>query len=82
VGNGLVALQFAWSLKKAIRTFSFRLNQPSCDILGLLVRYSHLWKKTTTTKKGSRDPSSGKEKKFRIFTVRSLKLLQYGYLRR
>ena len=36
VGGGLGALQFFWSLKKGTRTFHFRYNEPSCDILGPL----------------------------------------------
>ena len=41
VGGGLGALQFFGSLKKGTRTFNFRWNEPSCDILGPLGRYDH-----------------------------------------
>ena len=42
VGGGLDALQFFWSLRKGTRTFHFRQNEPSCDILGPLGRYDDL----------------------------------------
>ena len=45
VGGGLDALQFFRSLKKGTRTFHFRWNEPSCEILGPLGRYDDPWKK-------------------------------------
>ena len=58
VGGGLGALQFFWSLKKGTRTFHFRSNEPSCNILGPLGRYDHPWKKTTTNKQINTHPWS------------------------
>ena len=51
VGGGLDALQFFWSLKKGTRTFHFRQNEPSCDILGPLGRYDDPWGKEKKKKK-------------------------------
>ena len=36
---------FFSSLKKGTRTFHFRYNEPSCDILGPLGRYDVPWEK-------------------------------------
>jgi len=51
VGGGLDALQFLWSLKKGTRTFHFRQNEPSCDILGPLGRCDDPWGKEKKNKK-------------------------------
>ena len=40
MGGGQVDLQFFGSLKKGTRTFNFRSNEPSHDILGLLGQYN------------------------------------------
>ena len=45
VGGGQVALQSFWSLKKGIKTFNFRSNELTCNILGPLGRYDQNWKK-------------------------------------
>ena len=86
VGGGLDALQFFapifWSLKKGTRTFHFRYNEPSCDILGALDRYDDPWKKKNK-KKNKHAPVIcllAKNTKFHIFVDRSLKLLQQGFL--
>ena len=42
---GLGALQFFWLLKKGTRTFHFRQNEPSCNILGPIGRYNDPWEK-------------------------------------
>ena len=78
VGGGLSALQFFWSLKNGIRTFSFRYNEPSRDILGPLGRYGHPWekKKQQTNKHASVVCLLAKNTKFHIFVDRNLKLLQ------
>ena len=39
VGGGLGPLQFFLSLKKGTRTFNFRHNEPSYDILGPIGQY-------------------------------------------
>ena len=49
MGRGLGALQFFWSLRKGTRTFYFRYNEPSCDILGPLGRYDDPWGKENKT---------------------------------
>ena len=41
---------FFWSLKKDIRTFNFRLNEHSSDILGLPGWYDHPWEKKIINK--------------------------------
>jgi len=41
MGWGLSALQFSWSLKNGTRTFDFRLNKSSSEILGPLGGYDH-----------------------------------------
>ena len=46
-GRGMEYLYFL-SLKKHTRTFNFRLNEPSLNILGPLVRFDHPWKKIYT----------------------------------
>ena len=43
----LPSYQFFWSLKKSTITFSFRSNEPSCNILGPLGQYDHPRKKKT-----------------------------------
>ena len=81
VGGGLDALQFFWSLKKGTRTFHFRLNEPSHDILGRLGWYDHPWEKNNKKNKKTNKHASvicllAKNAKFHIFVDRSLKLLQ------
>ena len=51
VGGGLGDLQFFGSLKKGTRTFHFRYNEPSRNVLGQLGRYDHPWEKKKTNKK-------------------------------
>ena len=77
MGGGLVALHFFWSLKKGTRTFNFRSNEPSHDILGPLGRYDHPWgKEKKTNKHASVIFLLAKNGKFHIFVDRSLKPLQ------
>jgi len=76
VGVGLGALQFFWSLKKGTRTFQFRYNEPSCDILGPLGRYDDPWVKNKQTNKHAPVICLlAKNTKFHIFVDRSLKIL-------
>ena len=58
-----------WSLKKGTRTVDFRSNEPSPDLLGLLVRYNHPWEKRIKKKKSTRicDLFLIKVAKFHIF---------------
>ena len=55
----LGALQFFWSLKRGTRTFHFRYNEPSYEILGPLGRCDDPWEKKQNTR--TRDLSSGKK---------------------
>ena len=73
VGGGVVALQSFWSLKKDTRTFHFRSNESSLDLLGPLVPYDQPWKKKIQTNK---HPSVtillAKKRNFHIFVDRKL----------
>ena len=44
-GRGPRCPPIFWSLKKSTRTFHFRLNEPSCKVLGPLGPYNHPWEK-------------------------------------
>ena len=46
-GRGPSCPPIFWSLKKGTRTFNFRSNETSHDILGLLDRYDRPWGKKT-----------------------------------
>jgi hypothetical protein len=77
LGGGQVALQFFWSLKKGTRTFNFRSNEPSYDILVLLDLYDHPWEKKTNkqTNKHASIFLLAKNTKFHIFADRTFKPL-------
>ena len=49
--GALAALQYFWSFKKGTRTFYLQSNEPSPDLLGSLVRYSHPCEKKQTKNK-------------------------------
>jgi hypothetical protein len=75
-GCWLVALQSVWSLKKGTRTFSFRSNPPSPDLLGPLFQYEQPRGKNNQKliniikildKSHIRDMSSGKNSKISHF---------------
>ena len=86
MGGGLGALQFFWSLKKGTRTFHFRQNEPSCNILGPLGRYDDPWGKEKKKQKKTINKHApmicllAKNTKFRIFIDRSLKIFLYDSL--
>ena len=72
---------------KSTRTFHFRQNEPSCDILGPLGRYDDPWEKLKEKKKQTNKHAPvicllAKNTKFHIFVDRSLKILQQGSLTR
>ena len=82
VGGGLGALQFFGSLKKGTRTFHFRENEPSCDILAPLGRYDDPWENKTKKQTNKHAPVIcllAKNTKFHIFVDRSSKLLRSYY---
>ena len=61
-----------WSLKKGTRTFHFRQNEPSCDILGPLGQYDDPWGKKQTNKHTPVICLLAKNTKFHFFVDRSL----------
>ena len=80
VGEGLVALHFFKSLKKGTRTFNFRSNESSYNILGPLGQYDYPLGKEKKRKRKNKHASVifllAKNWKFHIFVDRSLKPLQ------